>query len=223
MAIGPFGVHTTQRDGVRIRYYAQPGSERTSPRVLGWARRAVHAFTTWYGRDTLRTLDIAGARFARDDSAMEYPGLVMTNPVRDTVFHEVAHQWFYAMVGNDQYAQPWLDESFTEFSNRRLQGLSCDTAHPWRGIPRRVRLRDGVRALTRAHAYIATVYDAGPCVLERLRRDWGSRRFDGMASFLVSRFRNRIETTADVIAAWRRYAPRGFDVGGFLRYARLAG
>ena len=29
--------------------------------------------------------------------------------------HEIAHQWFYAAIGNDSYKEPWLDEGFSEF------------------------------------------------------------------------------------------------------------
>jgi aminopeptidase N len=30
--------------------------------------------------------------------------------------HEVAHQWWYSLVGSDQVNEPWLDESLTNFS-----------------------------------------------------------------------------------------------------------
>jgi pimeloyl-ACP methyl ester carboxylesterase len=30
--------------------------------------------------------------------------------------HEVAHQWWYAVVGNDIYREPWLDEAFAQYS-----------------------------------------------------------------------------------------------------------
>lgn len=30
--------------------------------------------------------------------------------------HEVAHQWWYGLVGNDQALEPWLDESLSTFS-----------------------------------------------------------------------------------------------------------
>ncbi len=30
--------------------------------------------------------------------------------------HEVAHQWWYNQVGNDQVRSPWLDEGLAEFS-----------------------------------------------------------------------------------------------------------
>lgn len=33
-----------------------------------------------------------------------------------TVAHEVAHQWWYAMVGSDSYYQPWQDESLCEYA-----------------------------------------------------------------------------------------------------------
>jgi hypothetical protein len=42
------------------------------------------------------------------------------------VFHEVAHQWFYAQLGNDQMASPWLDEAFADFSARYLMGIGTD-------------------------------------------------------------------------------------------------
>ena len=34
----------------------------------------------------------------------------------DVAFHELAHQWFYSLVGNDENAEPWLDEGFATFS-----------------------------------------------------------------------------------------------------------
>ena len=30
--------------------------------------------------------------------------------------HEIAHQWWYAQVGNDQVNTPWLDEGLAEYS-----------------------------------------------------------------------------------------------------------
>jgi aminopeptidase N len=32
------------------------------------------------------------------------------------VAHEVAHQWWYGLVGNDQAGEPWLDEAFATYS-----------------------------------------------------------------------------------------------------------
>jgi aminopeptidase N len=35
--------------------------------------------------------------------------------LESTVAHEVAHQWFYSVVGNDQVDEPWLDEALAQY------------------------------------------------------------------------------------------------------------
>jgi hypothetical protein len=66
--------------------------------------------------------------------SMEYPRMIhlTRDKVADTyvVYHEVAHQWFYAQLGNDQQREPWLDEGFADFSARYLMGIGenqCST------------------------------------------------------------------------------------------------
>ena len=58
---------------------------------------------------------------------MEYPGLVMIDAeilngsaniqpyAAMTIAHEVAHQWFYGIVGSDPLKEPWVDESLVDF------------------------------------------------------------------------------------------------------------
>lgn len=51
---------------------------------------------------------------------IEFPTHVMhgSGSTTRSIVHEVAHQWFYALVGNDQGRDPWLDEglaSYVEF------------------------------------------------------------------------------------------------------------
>lgn len=47
---------------------------------------------------------------------MEYPMLAMDGAVgQDLVLHEVAHNYFYGMLGNDERAEAWLDEGFAQY------------------------------------------------------------------------------------------------------------
>ncbi|MCK7481703.1 MAG: hypothetical protein M0C28_34445 [Candidatus Moduliflexus flocculans] len=49
------------------------------------------------------------------DFGGEYRGSPVSVYMESTVAHEVGHQWFYHLVGNDQLDDPWLDESLTQF------------------------------------------------------------------------------------------------------------
>lgn len=59
--------------------------------------------------------------------SMEYPRAIhlTRGKVTDTyvISHEVAHQWWYAQVGNDQMREPWVDEGLADFTARYLMGI----------------------------------------------------------------------------------------------------
>lgn len=54
---------------------------------------------------------------------IEYPGHVMQGPgtIGATTSHELAHQWFYGLVGNDQGRDPWLDEGLASWGEARYE------------------------------------------------------------------------------------------------------
>jgi len=65
----------------------------------------------WYAWPKITVCD------ARD--GMEYPMLTMDGGgdpgYRDLLAHEIAHQWFYGMVGNNETYRAMLDEGFSQF------------------------------------------------------------------------------------------------------------
>ena len=61
--------------------------------------------------------------------SMESPGMIWITQkaiargtIKYLVVHETAHQWFYAIIGNDQARQPFADEAMAEFLTRDLIG-----------------------------------------------------------------------------------------------------
>lgn len=57
------------------------------------------------------------------DGGIEYPGHVMQGPdTLNLTSHEVAHQWFYGLVGNNQGRDPWLDEGLASWAEARFEG-----------------------------------------------------------------------------------------------------
>jgi hypothetical protein len=57
-------------------------------------------------------------------TGIEYPGHLLHGPgtATDVLTHEVAHQWFYSLVGNNQARDPWLDEALTTWVEARYEG-----------------------------------------------------------------------------------------------------
>ena len=54
---------------------------------------------------------------------MEYPNLVLISDkyqdqydIDYVIVHEIAHQWWYGIVGNDEYNHAWMDEGLAEYS-----------------------------------------------------------------------------------------------------------
>ena len=54
---------------------------------------------------------------------IEYPSMIFeATPSRSVLVHEVAHMWFYGMVGNSQFRDPWLDEAFASWAEAVVDG-----------------------------------------------------------------------------------------------------
>ena len=103
--------------------------------------RAIEEFSSRYGPYPWPeyTLGItAGLR-----GGVEFPGHVMQGPgtIGRTTSHEVAHQWFYALAGNDQGRDPWIDEALATFAEWRFEGTL--EAMKSQAIPPSVRGRAG--------------------------------------------------------------------------------
>jgi len=58
-----------------------------------------------------------GLTFLSSDFYDQYGGSARSNMVSIGV-HEIAHNWWFGLVGNDQALEPWLDEALATYSER---------------------------------------------------------------------------------------------------------
>jgi hypothetical protein len=114
---------STVVDGVRVVSYYRPESAAGGQIALDTAARSIQIFNQRYGRYPLAELEIiqfAATKFL----GVEYPGVILieqqlyagSRELDTTVAHEVAHQWWYSLVGNDVQQEAWLDEALASYS-----------------------------------------------------------------------------------------------------------
>ena len=107
-------------DDILVSYVGYNQDENVDE-VLNVATKAVKYFNETFGQYPYETLDIVKAPFLH--GGMEYPSVVIVSDsianqfdLTKVIVHEIAHQWWYAVVGNNEINEAWLDESLTEYS-----------------------------------------------------------------------------------------------------------
>ena len=221
---GPLHEKSGRAGGVIVRHWSVDARAPEGGRAIRVARRTLRSYARWFGPYGRAELDIVeGPRSVARGAglAMEYPELVLSPADPGILGHEIAHQWWYGIVGNDEYAEPWLDESFANYAVFRLLGGSARCPpRPWRPP-----LTASMGAFERGNsgAYAAVVYRGGPCALRIVQRGLGRARFGALLRRVVDEHRDGVLTTAAFVAAVRATAPAGVDAGALLRRAGIVG
>ena len=157
-------------DGKTITFYYR----RLPPTTV--LNRAVQAFdyhTAQVGSYPYDQLNIAeiGPWYS-----MESPGLnwIQSNSgglLAYDVVHEVAHEWFYSTVGNDQALEPFADEALAEFLSRDVVSQPWASSRcPNGNLDRTIYARPG-------SCYVPVVYYQGYLYLKAYRDHVGASAF----------------------------------------------
>jgi aminopeptidase N len=199
---------TTSRDGVRVQVFRPTGmAAGTARKALREIRRALERYDDAYGPYPWPELIVAPTPGGW--IATEWPAIVFlgrdTYADADVVHHEVAHQWFYALMGNDQLQEPWVDEAFAMFSERYFfhprgsRGWAyCSGKHVDSAIyafPDTFQRWD-------CGGYVETVYLKGAAMIDGVRGRMGDRAFFATMRTFIRQHRFELVSGEDVVAAW---------------------
>jgi len=130
IALSPnYEIYKTTWENITIYSYYLPEHKESGILAGEIALRALEVFSRIYGRYPY--LEFRVAEINSWFGGMEYPTIVfissklysrekadsiMWDLLQRVIAHEVAHQWWYGVIGNDQYENPWLDEALAEYS-----------------------------------------------------------------------------------------------------------
>jgi hypothetical protein len=138
---------------------------------------------------------------------IEYPGLIYlgTHQLDATPSHEVAHEWFYGLVGDDQGRDPWLDEAFATY----IEALQHGRGDYYAGakVPTKGKNKLGAPISYwekyGEQTYFRSVYLQGSAALWHARLAVGATKFDSAIRCYVNRNAHRVATPADLAFALR--------------------
>ncbi len=218
-----------------IRSYSLPGQEEASGQILEVAQAALTSFNRRFGDYPFREFDVVPLR--TDALGIEFPGITALSlrlyeqePINGvpvnvmleaTVVHELAHQWFYSLVGNDQVDEPWLDEALTQYAtllyyrdrygSQGYAGFRRSLQDRWDRVNReRIPIGLPVEDYD-SRSYGAIVYGLGPLVLEDLAGLMGQKTFDAFLRNYVESYGWDVASAEDFKALAEAFCACGLN------------
>jgi hypothetical protein len=195
-ALGRFQQLEDDFEGVRVRVlFRRDGKvpEAAARKILARALQSLATTSDRYGPYPYRELSFCVLEAGRGFSdAREYPGFILllldrgySPTTHEDVAHEIGHQWFYGIVGNDIYQDPWLDEALAQYTTyvvmQQWDGAAVandyfNTEIAALGTRSRYSLRPA-KAYPSWGSYYASVYGKGGLFIAALREQVGDTAF----------------------------------------------
>ena len=212
-------------DGVLLRgaFNARIPSDAAAA-ALDDAEAALRFFSETLYPYPYETLTVTNAAWATNAGySKEYAGLFTVSIGEEidvnlhlAAIHEAAHQWFYALVGNDENREPWLDESFANF----FSYLCLEKTYPEEGSWWKL-----LKNISDAHAgekinvpadeakdYTLTIYYRGAWFLRQLMETMGEEEFLRRVSEYCTELAFQNATTQDFLRIVVREDPQLLEI-----------
>ncbi|MCS7178314.1 MAG: M1 family metallopeptidase [Anaerolineae bacterium] len=212
-------------EGVLVHSYFYPDHRESGEQVLRMAVDALTLYSRLFGPYPYEELDVVETPTRA--GGIEYPTLVVISEHLYTghprlewvVAHEVAHQWWYGVVGSDPVDEPWLDEALTQYTtllyHEFLHGpetaadiLKNDFQATYDRLVKEGKDRPvglPVAAYPR-DLYSPVVYRKGPLYFHALRERVGDETFFAILQAYYRRHRYGIATPDSFLATVREIA-----------------
>lgn len=187
-------------------------------RALTIAADALAVYEARFGAYPYRSLSVFES--PSPIGGIEYPTSIGVEPQSDATYyewlvaHEVAHQWWYGMVGSDPVNEAWLDEALTQYSTllyfEAKHGRAAAEQQGRRYFDERLRKEIAERGDSRVDqpsaaflrwAYAPIIYGKAPKFFAQVREQAGDVAFFSWLRSYFDGHRFGTATGADLLRA----------------------
>ena len=233
------GLRSREVEGITINSWFPTGQERVGDAVATYAEQAVTIFEELLGPYPYSELDLVSVPL--DGAAgVEFPQLIYIgqgyydagqnlqapNALDFTVAHEVIHEWFYALVGNNQYDHAFIDEGLTNFLSAQVyferqygDAVAQRVVDRYLGGPFDATVRRGDDQIVdqptddfpTGNSYVYAAYVKSPLGFQAIRNEIGDPAFFAALQTYVAEFQFRVATPDDLLAAFEEASGEDLD------------
>jgi peptidase M1-like protein len=209
VAVGGFDTASaTSEGGVEVTTGVLPGADVPARELTAWTLAAIDELEARFGPFPYATLTVP--LLPDDGGGIEYPSsILLAGADRLVLVHEVAHMWFYGMVGDSQFRDPWLDEAFATYAESVVFPVSGEATAQVLDTPGEVGAT--MDEFDTAGDYFRRVYAKGGAALLAAREAAGAGAFDAALRCYVDANAWTIATPDDVARALQDL-PAALDV-----------
>lgn len=226
-----FEVVSDTVDGTVVNSYYPPQLADGGKLALRYAADSLRVYNQQFGPYPYAEFDVVATPTRA--GGVEYPGIVVVSQrvyndpggfFQFATAHEVAHQWWYGLVGNDQVDDPWLDESLTNYSTtlywEAVEGpASAEKIMEvlFLGPYENAKSQGQDRAVLGRVAdfsegeYGAIVYGKGPLFFNALRQEVGEETYLKIMQTYLAEYRYKIAQPADLFEVIERVSGRNVE------------
>jgi hypothetical protein len=247
-----YEIATGMAGDTEVRSYFLPGHEERGIASVNWAIDSIELFNDLIGPYPYAQFSIVDAEIGGGAAGIEFPQIVYMasnyydEPVNGetvprgqeyTLVHEVLHQWFYGVVGNNQHQHAFLDESITNYLTvvyfERMYGeeVALQQAllnlvapyviflHGMSGGPRDDEIvNTPTDAFSSSTAYGVIIYNKGPLAFQAFREAMGDDSFFAAVASYYREHLLHIGQPDDLRDAFVAEAPPGLDFPELWQY-----
>ena len=222
-----FKVDESAVGSIKIRSYYFSGDENASKGVVWMATQSLALYQAKFAPYPHQSLSIVETNLA---DGQEFDGLVFlaTNFYSDyngtaksdlvTIgTHEIAHQWWFGLVGSDQAMEPWLDEAMAVYSENIFYQYDYPNFGDWWWNFRvnyfgpQGYVDSNVYGFATFRSYVNAVYLNGANFLDDLRTRIGDEAFFAFLKDYASQFAYGHATSSGFFAVLRQHTNKDFS------------